>query len=479
MSVVRFTLELAGDVSSFTPSVESQIKSAIAALAGVDPSAVELTISPGSVIVGVRITTPTATAAWVQSTMASVTSSPSSATAMLASVTGVSIAVLAVVTLPTIANVAPPPPTIANFAPPPPPQLIGALAVAAKTSGSIGTIIGVIIGVIIALVLALVFMRRRRHLNEKRRKDVGLQAPTGWQAEPDEKGATARIAKPEIAVEMAAPESKSSAGMAPTTDVIATSVRPVEIEVAAPEPEPTVATTAVPIQPSVTAPSVAAPSVAAPAIAPLQPVAPLAPTGPPGVWQVWLGKGFVTYDEPSVQQTLETALMAGKAVATISVRGADYVVSLHEPRQQTSAADPTKTRRVRREGGPPPPNLTLFDSLGHHPLYLHRADSSANDWAVPVEDARARHGSRAHLVANEGYNPPPRARSAYRTTVHRRLTRADDVELEMHGATGPESVRVPAMRSAAGMSVEPMGLVQSQEEELAKWYSQYVAELEA
>jgi hypothetical protein len=57
-------------------------------------------------------------------------------------------------------------------------------------------------------------------------------------AEPDEKGATARIAKPEIAVEMAAPESKYSAGMAPTTVVIATAVRPVEIavEVAAPEP---------------------------------------------------------------------------------------------------------------------------------------------------------------------------------------------------------------------------------------------------
>jgi hypothetical protein len=155
------------------------------------------------------------------------------------------------------------------------------------------------------------------------------------------------------------------------------------------------------------------------------------------VWQVWLGKGFVTYDEPSVQQTLETALMAGKAVATISVRGADYVVSLHEPRQQTSAADPTKTRRVRREGGPPPPDLTRFGSLGHHPLYLHRADASANDWAVPVEDARARHGSRAHLVANEGYNTPARTRSAYRTTVHKRLTRADDVELEMHACMEP------------------------------------------
>ena len=195
MSVVAFTLELAGDVSSFTPSVQSQIKNATAALAGVDPSAVELTISPGSVIVGVRILTPTATATSVQSTMAIATSSPSSATAMLASVPGVSIAVLAVVT----------PPTIANVAPPPPPLLIGALAVAAETSDSIGIIIGVIVGVIIALVLALVFTRRRRHLNEKRRKNISLQVPNGHEAQLDEKETAARKAKAESADEMAAP----------------------------------------------------------------------------------------------------------------------------------------------------------------------------------------------------------------------------------------------------------------------------------
>jgi hypothetical protein len=195
MSVIRFTLELAGDVSSFTPSVQFQIKNATAALAGVDPSAVELTISPGSVIVGVRILTPTATATSVQSTMAIATSSPSSATAMLASVPGVSIAVLAVVT----------PPTIASVAPPPPPLLIGALAVAAETSGSIGIIIGVIVGVIIALVLALVFTRRRRHLNEKRRKNISLQVPNGQEAQLDEKETATRKAKAESADEMAAP----------------------------------------------------------------------------------------------------------------------------------------------------------------------------------------------------------------------------------------------------------------------------------
>jgi LPXTG-motif cell wall-anchored protein len=115
---------------------------------------------------------------------------------MLASVTGVSIAVLAVVTPPTIVNVAPPPPLL----------LTGAVAV--ETNGSIGTIIGVIVGVIIALVLALVFMRRRRHLNEKRRKDVGLQVPNGRVAQQDENGAAARKAKSESVDKMAAPEPK-------------------------------------------------------------------------------------------------------------------------------------------------------------------------------------------------------------------------------------------------------------------------------
>jgi len=162
MSVVGFTLRLDGDISSFTPSVQSQIKSAIAARAGVDPSAVELIISPGSVIVSVRILTPTATAASVQSTMANAMSNTSSATAMFASVTvnGSPINVSEVLTQPTISNVAPPPPPL----------------LAVETSFSIGTIIGIIIGVIIALVLALVFMR---HLNKKRRKNAGLQVPNG------------------------------------------------------------------------------------------------------------------------------------------------------------------------------------------------------------------------------------------------------------------------------------------------------------
>ena len=174
MSVVGFALELAGDVSSFTPSVRTEMQGAIAARAGVDPSAVTVTVTSGSVIVLVSIQTYAVTATSVQSTMASATSSPSGATAMLASVTGVSIAVLAVVTPPTIANVAPPPPPPpSSLSPFPPPQR----PPGAQDSAGGGAITILAIAVPAAIVgllccLAMVCWWSRRRGVELRRKDV-------------------------------------------------------------------------------------------------------------------------------------------------------------------------------------------------------------------------------------------------------------------------------------------------------------------
>jgi len=183
MSIVGFSLELGGDVSSFTPSVQAQMQSALAAQAGVDPSAVDLTILAGSVIADVRIETYAVTAASVQSTMARATSSPSSASAMLASVTGISIVVLAVVTPPTVEEVPPPPPP--SPSPPPPMSPRGTGEVAAPTvesSGSSGVIIGVSVGVtvcvIVALVLALVFMHFRKKEEKQEKKEEQEEKPT-------------------------------------------------------------------------------------------------------------------------------------------------------------------------------------------------------------------------------------------------------------------------------------------------------------
>ena len=92
----KVALRLAGDVSSFTPSVQAEIIHTIAAEASVQPSAVKVTVTSGSVIVDVSIQTPTATATSLHSKMASATNSPSSAAAMLASVTGVQCAVIAI-----------------------------------------------------------------------------------------------------------------------------------------------------------------------------------------------------------------------------------------------------------------------------------------------------------------------------------------------------------------------------------------------
>ena len=102
MSVVGFALQLAGDVSSFTPLVRTEMQSAIATVAGVHPSSVTVDVTSGSVIVDVRILTPTTTATLVQSAMVSATSTPNSRTSMFASVSGVSVTVLAVVTPPTV-----------------------------------------------------------------------------------------------------------------------------------------------------------------------------------------------------------------------------------------------------------------------------------------------------------------------------------------------------------------------------------------
>ena len=106
MSQLGFTLEVAGDVSSFTPSVLSEIEAVLAAEVGVHPSAVRVSASSGSVILDVAMELPTATASAVQAAMATATASPSSATAMLARVSGVSIQVLATTT-PTVTDVSP------------------------------------------------------------------------------------------------------------------------------------------------------------------------------------------------------------------------------------------------------------------------------------------------------------------------------------------------------------------------------------
>jgi hypothetical protein len=180
MSVVGFALELDGDVSSFTPSVQALMQSAFAARAGVGPSAVELAITPGSVIVDVSIQTTTAAVASVQSTMAIATSSPSSATAMLASVTGIPIAVLAIVTPPTVANVPPPPPP--SPLPPPPPSWHSPSPPPQRPPGALNSADGdaitiLVIGVLAAIVgllccLAMVCWWTRRRQVELRRKDV-------------------------------------------------------------------------------------------------------------------------------------------------------------------------------------------------------------------------------------------------------------------------------------------------------------------
>jgi hypothetical protein len=150
-----------------------------------------VTVTSGSVIVGVRVITPTVMATSVQSAMANATSSPSSATGMLASVTGVSIAVLAVVTPPTVANVRPSP----LLPPLPPPQRPpGALdsaegALNSTAGGAINILVTAVLAAIVGLLccLAMVCFWTRRRQVELRRKDVnhGLRSMSVRRASVD------------------------------------------------------------------------------------------------------------------------------------------------------------------------------------------------------------------------------------------------------------------------------------------------------
>ena len=190
MSAVGFSLRLAGDVSLFTSSVLDQMKSAIAARAGVGPSAVELTVTAGSVIVGVSILTPLATSASVQSTMATATSSPSSATAMLSNVTGVSINVLTVVT----------PPIVTAFAPPPPPAQSIAQSIGDMNDEPVrvrAIIIGVILGSLGLFCILLMAMVAQRKKTDAEPSTPAKKLDSAGTAEMTALSST--LAKPQIA----------------------------------------------------------------------------------------------------------------------------------------------------------------------------------------------------------------------------------------------------------------------------------------
>ena len=162
MSVVGFALQLAGDVSSFTPLVRTEMQSAIATVAGVHPSSVTVDVTSGSVIVNVRILTPTTTATSVQSAVVSATSTPNSTTSMFASVSGVSVTVLAVVTPPTV-SASTPSPTVSAVPPTSPSTNSG-------TGNSLALPLGLGLGLGLGgcLVLTLLFVLFTRRRNDRK-----------------------------------------------------------------------------------------------------------------------------------------------------------------------------------------------------------------------------------------------------------------------------------------------------------------------
>jgi len=128
----------------FTESVTAEIAAAIAHRAGVEPSAVQVVVSAGSVILHVEILTLTASSSAVLATMAAATSDASQASAMLSSVTSVPIVVLAIPVAPSIVALSPP-----GAAAPPADGSSGG------GSSSTGLIIGIVVGAVALICLAV------------------------------------------------------------------------------------------------------------------------------------------------------------------------------------------------------------------------------------------------------------------------------------------------------------------------------------
>jgi hypothetical protein len=231
---VRLRLTFDGDLNDYSATQIATLKDALSARLNCTAPACLMTLrlSAASVLLSMDLTipnngpgNPSAAVAQVNAAANVLAATPmTTLSAQLSAATGTQVDVIGIISVSVATGVlvplvvAPPPPSPPPPSPSlPPPSNPPLLAV--ETSGSIGIIIGVIVGVVIALVLALVFKRRRRHLNEKRRKNdglqvpngqpAGLQVPNGREAQQDKKkGAVAPKAEAESADEIVAPEPK-------------------------------------------------------------------------------------------------------------------------------------------------------------------------------------------------------------------------------------------------------------------------------
>ena len=141
----------AGAVSEFTAFKRLQVALAFAQKAGVDVSAVELSISPGSVVITAKILTASATAASALSTTLGATlATPELATNFFAGVTGG----VSVVSIPSVRTV-----SDAVVAYPPPPAPAPGNGTSSTSKGmSGGAIAGIAIGALLGSAFIACFL---------------------------------------------------------------------------------------------------------------------------------------------------------------------------------------------------------------------------------------------------------------------------------------------------------------------------------
>jgi len=187
LSTVVTLVAASGDATDYDEATRSAIKKVIATEAAVESSAVELTISAGSVLITAVIRVTSGDAAGIAGKLSSGIFSSATVLESALESGGVSVVVAAITSAPTVVNwpPSPPPPNLSPIAPlPPPPQAppprVTIFGIPIETLTSPPVILGVSIGGLALLVAMVVLccVGYRRHTRRLRGSHPKVVSPS-------------------------------------------------------------------------------------------------------------------------------------------------------------------------------------------------------------------------------------------------------------------------------------------------------------
>jgi len=172
--LVAFELTVSGEPSEYDAQVLRQIATVVAQSAGVDTSAVTVTVRAGSVVLDISVATHTADAPRVQSAISQSIATPSAATAALVGVTTAQGSPLTVTQSSAVLTIANTPPTL----PPAPQAMEPRMEDDLKDDHTAAWLLGAAL-LLIVVVGDVVVLLVRRNTKTKKRADANVRVHVG------------------------------------------------------------------------------------------------------------------------------------------------------------------------------------------------------------------------------------------------------------------------------------------------------------